>query len=341
MGTSSISRPRLARGHSFARADADQGVRLPRNRPPAWHRGAELLIKLLAGSSIAAILMIFFFVTKESLPLFFSDEIRREVLPFDMWRAVSWPGYDEPVHIWAPVSDIPKYGLWPLICGTVKVTCISVAIAAPLGIAAAVYVALYARPGVRELIKPAIELLSGIPSVVLGFLALIVLASALQSALHLDTRLSALLAGVALSIALIPIIFTMTEEALRAVPRTYSEASIALGAARWQTTLFVVLPAAGPGMAAGLALAFGRAVGETMIVLMASGNAAILSANPLDPTRTLSATIAAELAEVVFGGAHYTVLFFIGSLLFAVTFLVNLLGGMVIERMKRRLGGVA
>ncbi|HMC95383.1 MAG TPA: ABC transporter permease subunit, partial [Polyangia bacterium] len=169
--------------------------------------------------------------------------------------------------------------------------------------------------------------------------ALMIMASWFQNLLGLESRLNALVSGVALSFAVIPVIFTFAEEALRAVPRSYVEASTALGAARWQTIAQVVLPAASPGIAAGVALGLGRAVGETMIVLMASGNAAIISASLVDSTRTISATIAAELAEVVFGGAHYTVLFFLGTLLFLTTFCINTLGDWAIRRMKIRLGG--
>ena len=183
----------------------------------------------------------------------------------------------------------------------------------------------------REVVKPVVELLAGIPSVVLGFFALMVMASWMQDALGLESRLNAIVAGLALSFAIIPVIFTISEEAFGAVPRSYVEASIALGAARWQTVLRVVLPAASPGLAAGVALGLGRAVGETMIVLMASGNAAILSGRFDESVRTLSATIAAELAEVVFGGAHYTVLFYLGTLLFIITFVVNMLGEQAIS----------
>lgn len=309
-----------------------------RRRAPLWHLLAERGIQILAATAILAIALIFVFVAKESLPLFFSEEVRQEVSFGSLWLAQLWEGYDAPEFIWQPVSDVPKYNLLPLLTGTLKVTVISLVIAAPVGIAAAVYVSQYASRRLRELIKPVVELLAGIPSVVLGVFALIVLATWLQDLLGLDSRLSALLAGVALSIALVPVVFTMSEEALGAVPRKFVEASIALGAARWQTTLFVVLPAAAPGIAAAVALAFGRAIGETMIVLIASGNAAILSWSVEDSTRTLSATIAAELAEVVFGGAHYTVLFFIGSLLFVITFLINSAGGWAIDRMRRRLG---
>ncbi|MFO0726219.1 MAG: phosphate ABC transporter permease subunit PstC [Myxococcota bacterium] len=301
-------------------------------------RLAEILIHLLAGTAIVAVALIFLFVAKEALPLFFSEEVMKEVTLAKMWFAQQWPGYDAAEHVWQPISEVPKYGLWPLIIGSVKVTLVAMLIATPLGVGAAVWVAEFARPRLRSWLKPIVELMAGIPSVVLGFFALIVLATWLQDTFDLDSRLSALLAGIGLSFALIPIIFTMADEALRAVPRSYVEASTALGARRYQTVLQVLLPAAAPGIFAGLALAFGRAIGETMIVLMASGNAAIVSASLLDSTRTLPATVAAELAEVVFGGAHYTVLFFIGALLFVLTFAVNLAGGAIIERMKLRLG---
>jgi phosphate transport system permease protein len=249
-----------------------------------------------------------------------------------------WPGYDAPEYIWQPVSDTATYSVWPLLVGTIKVTLVAMVVAVPLAVGSALYVSQYARPRVREIVKPVVELLAGVPSVVLGFFALMVMASWMQNTFGLESRLNAIVAGIALSFAIIPVIFTISEEAFGAVPRSYVEASVALGAARWQTVMRVVLPAASPGIAAGVALGLGRAVGETMIVLMASGNAAILSAVLSESVRTLSATIAAELAEVVFGGAHYTVLFYLGTLLFLVTFLVNSAGDWIIHRMKRRLG---
>lgn len=310
-------------------------------RRPTSHRIAEVLIHVLAGTAIAAMILIFLFIGKETLPLLFSDEIRSEVTLTSMWFAKLWPGYEEATHVWQPVSEVPKYAMWPLVAGTIKVTVISMAIAVPVGVGAALWVAVYAPRRLREVIKPVIELLAGIPSVVLGFFALIVLATWMQDTFDLDSRLSALLAGAALSIAIIPVIFTVSEEAFRAVPRTYVEASAALGARKYQTVLRVIVPSASPGIAAAVALGLGRAVGETMIVLMASGNAAILSPSLTDSTRTLSATIAAELAEVVFGSGHYTVLFFIGTLLFFITFVINLLGSAAISHMRVKLGGRA
>jgi len=306
--------------------------------PPRWHKAAEVVIKLMALAAILAVVLIFVFVAREALPLLTSGEVHKEVTLTKMWTAQQWPGYDQPDHVWQPVSEIPKYGLWPLIAGTVKVTLVAMFFGVPLGVGAALFVSQYAPTRMREIVKPTVELLAGIPSVVLGFFGLMVMATWMQDVFGLESRLNALVAGLALSFAIIPVIFTISEEAFGAVPRSYVEASVALGAARWQTILRVVLPAAGPGIAAGVALGLGRAVGETMIVLMASGNAAILSAAFSDSVRTLSATIAAELAEVVFGGAHYTVLFYLGTLLFITTFIVNFAGDWIINRMKRRLG---
>jgi phosphate transport system permease protein len=312
--------------------------RLRLSPAPFWHRAAEWLLRVLAISAVVAIVLILLFIAKEAAPLFYSHIVRAEVTLSKMWWPQLWPGYDESASIWQPVSEIPKFGIWPLILGTIKVTIVAMVVAVPLGVGAALYVSEYARPRTREIVKPVVELLAGIPSVVLGFFALMVMATWFQHLFNLESRLNALVSGVALSFAVIPVIFTLAEEALRAVPRSYIEASTALGAARWQTVVRVVLPAASPGIAAGVALGLGRAVGETMIVLMASGNAAIVSGNFADSTRTIAATIAAELAEVVFGGAHYTVLFFLGTLLFLATFAVNTVGDWAIRRMKRKLG---
>ena len=305
---------------------------------PFWHRAAEWVLRVLAASAVVAIILILVFIAKEAAPIFYSGVVRAEVTLTKMFVPQLWPGYDEAGSVWQPVSEIPKFGIWPLILGTLKVTVVAMAVSVPLGVGAALYVSQYAGPSTREVVKPIVELLAGIPSVVLGFFALMVMASWFQNLFGFESRLNALVSGVALSFAVIPVIFTLAEEAFGAVPRSFVEASTALGAARWQTILRVVLPAASPGIAAGVALGLGRATGETMIVLMASGNAAIVSGSLADSTRTISATIAAELAEVVFGGAHYTVLFFLGTLLFLATFAINTVGDWAILRMKRKLG---
>ena len=224
---------------------------------------------------------------------------------------------------WLPVSDHPRYGLIPLFVGTLKITLLAILFAAPIAILAALFTASFAPPWLREIIKPAIELLAGFPSVVIGFFALMVMASFFQNIFGYDGRLNAFVGGVAMALAAIPIIYTITEDALTAVPRTYTEASLALGASKWQTSLFVVLPAATPGVFAAILLGIGRVFGETMIALMATGNAAMTSLNPFESVRTLAATIGAEMAEVVFGDMHYSVLFLIGSLLFVFPFSLN------------------
>jgi phosphate transport system permease protein len=175
----------------------------------------------------------------------------------------------------------------------------------------------------KEILKPVIEIIAGFPSVVIGFFCLITLATIFQDFFGNTYRLNAFVAGIGIAIAVIPIIYTVAEDSMSFVPSNLKEASLALGASRWQTAFHVVLPAALPGIFAAIILGFGRAFGETMIVLMATGNAALMSLDIFEPVRTLSATIGAEMAEVEFHGVHYGVLFLIGSFLFVFTFLLN------------------
>ena len=241
---------------------------------------------------------------------------------------------------WVPVSENPRYGIIALIIGTFKITIISILFAAPIAILAALYTASFASRRMKEIIKPTIELLAGFPSVVIGFFALMVLASFLQSMFHYDTRLNSFVGGIAMGIAAIPIIFTITEDALTAVPKTFNEASLALGASKWQTAFFVILPAATPGIFAAVLLGIGRVFGETMIALMATGNAALMGLNPFESVRTLAATIGAEMAEVVFGDTHYNVLFLIGSLLFIFTFILNAIAEFYVKgKLMKRIQG--
>lgn len=299
----------------------------------------EKFIALSALSALVAIFLIFAFIFKESIPIFTDPEIKEEASVDKMVFKQEYYEGREAKWSWQPNSEVPKYSLLPLFIGTLKAALIAMLFAVPLGVGAAVYSAEFASRRTREFIKPIIELLAGIPSVVLGFLALIVLATFLQKTFGFVFRLNAINAGIALGLAVIPIVFTVAEDAMTSVPRSLRDAALALGANPWQVSLTVVLPAALPGIAAGIVLGFGRAIGETMIVLMASGNAAIISANLTDSMRTISATIAAELAEVVFGSAHYSVLFFLGTLLFVFTFLVNLGGDYVLGRLKVKFQG--
>jgi phosphate transport system permease protein len=299
----------------------------------------EKLITVTAFSALVAILLIFVFIFKEALPIFTTPEVQKEAgLNKLLFKQVYREG-QEAKWKWQPESDTPKFSLLPLFVGTLKAALVAMLFAVPLGVGAAIYSSEFASKRMREIIKPVVELLAGIPSVVLGFFALMVLATVLQKALGLTFRLNALNAGIALGLAVIPIIFTVAEDAMTSVPRSLRDAALAVGASPWQVSFTMVLPAALPGIAAGLVLGFGRAIGETMIVLMASGNAAIISGSFTDSIRTLSATIAAELAEVVFGSTHYNVLFFIGTLLFVFTFLINLGGDLFLAKLKERLYG--
>lgn len=243
-------------------------------------------------------------------------------------------------NVWMPVSDVPRYGMVPLVVGTIKITLIGILFAAPLAILAALFSAAFSPKWLKEIIKPAVEILAGFPSVVVGFFALMVMATFLQQVFGYSTRLNAFVGGIAMALAAIPIIFTITEDVMTAVPSTYKEASLALGASKWQTAFFVTLPAATPGIFAAILLGIGRIFGETMIALMATGNAALTSLNPFESVRTLAATIGAEMAEVVFGDTHYNVLFLIGSLLFVFTFSLNALAEFYVKgRLMRRFQG--
>jgi len=246
----------------------------------------------------------------------------------------------KPAFLWQPVSQKPKFNLIPLFAGSLKVTAIGLAIATPLAILAAIFTVTFASKRLKEIIKPFIEIIAGFPSVVIGFFALMTLASLFKELFGTEYRLNAFVAGAGIAIAVIPIIYTVAEDAMNFVPRNIKEASLSLGATRWQTVWRVVLPAATPGIFAAVILGFGRAFGETMIVLMASGNAALLSWDLFEPIRTLSATIGAEMAEVEFRGVHYGVLFLIGAILFVFTFTLNALAEFYIKkRLVRKMQG--
>lgn len=277
-----------------------------------------------------------------------TDDSTQTAAEEDNYQVSSGSGHDENqaalktlmTKDWVPVSDKPRYGMLSLIIGTFKITIISILFAAPIAILAALYTASFAGKRMKEIIKPAIELLAGFPSVVIGFFALMVLATFLQDVFQYDTRLNAFVGGIAMGIAAIPIIFTITEDALTAVPKSFYEASLALGASKWQTAFFVILPAATPGIFAAILLGIGRVFGETMIALMATGNAALMDLSPFQSVRTLAATIGAEMAEVVFGDTHYNVLFLIGSLLFIFTFVLNAIAEFYVKgKLMKRIQG--
>jgi phosphate transport system permease protein len=307
-------------------------------------------IQSVAFLCLSIIALIFFFVFREAAPIVWG-EVKVVEETHDLGESESYG--DEPItdessapivetlelqaeasdeiiglaHVagkeWQPVSLQPRFGIMPLVVGSLKVTLIALLLATPIGILAALYTSTFAPKWAKEFMKPTIEILAGIPSVVIGFFALVILASVLQNLFGYESRLNSFVGGVAMALAVIPIIYTVSEDAIAAIPTPLTAASLALGATPWETALFVVLPAATPGVFAAIILGFGRAFGETMIVLMATGNAALISPDIFESVRTLSATIGAEMAEVVFGDPHYRMLFFLGTVLFVVSFGLN------------------
>jgi phosphate transport system permease protein len=227
---------------------------------------------------------------------------------------------------WYPIEA--HFALWPLLLGSITVTIGALVIAIPLGVGTAVYISEVAPAWVDELLKPLVEILAGLPSVVLGFIGILVLSPFIRRSLGLPTGLTAFTGAILLGWAAIPTIVSVAEDALHAVPRSYREASMALGATRWQTIWSVTVPAARSGVLTAIMLGMGRVIGETMAVMMVTGNAPVSTVawNTLfSPVRTMTATIAAEMGEVANGSTHYQVLFLIGILLFVMSLVINLL----------------
>lgn len=237
--------------------------------------------------------------------------------------------------IWISLSHI--FGLLPLLSGTLLVTFVALIISVPLSIMTAIYISEYANEKSREALKILIETMSALPSVVLGYMGLYVIAGPIKNIFHLNTGLTAFTGGILLALMAMPTMISISEDSLRALDKSYKEASLALGANKLETIIKILLPAAFPGIFAGIMLGFGRIVGETMTVLMVTGNSPNLTANFLAPVRTMTATIAAEMGEVVHGSDHYYSLFAIGLVLFIISFITNTLGDYFIQ--KSRKGG--
>jgi phosphate transport system permease protein len=238
---------------------------------------------------------------------------------------------------WYPIEAY--FGLLPLIGGSLLVTIGAALIAMPIGLGTAIFIAEVAPRWAREILKPMVEVLAGIPSVVLGFIGMIVLAPQLRVLLNLPTGLSALTGAVLLAVISLPTIVSVAEDALDSVPRAYRDAALALGATRWQTIWRVTVPAARSGVLTAVMLGLGRAIGETMTVMMVTGNAPVTPTSLaafLAPTRTMTATIAAEMGEVATGSTHYHVLFFIGIVLFLISMVVNVTASSVVFRTRKR-----
>jgi phosphate transport system permease protein len=281
----------------------------------------EGLVHLCGFSAVLFVFGIFFFVFREGQDFLF--------------HRLDWKQFLTSTE-WYPDSHSNKrYGVLALIVGTLSVTSLAMAIAVPFGLGAAIYVSEFSKGRTREVLKVAIELLAAIPSVVWGFVGLMILNPLIIDVFSAPIGLNVLNGALLLALMSVPIMVSIGEDALKAVPDTYREAAEAMGATRWQVTWRVLLPAARNGLLAAVLLGVGRAIGETMAVLMATGHAVNIPKSPLDSVRTLTATIAAELGEASRGGDHYQVLFVIGMLLFAMTFLVNLTADLVIRGVRR------
>lgn len=286
-----------------------------------WHE--FVITRLIRASGYSAILfvaLIFFFLVREGVPAFFETEFS------SLFSAR-----------WYPIEEY--YGILPLITGSLMVTLGATLVAVPLGLGTAIYISEIAPRWVREVLKPLVELLGGLPSVVLGFLGILVLSPYLRVLLDLPTGLTAFTGSLLLGAIAVPTVVSVAEDALDAVPRAYREGAWALGATRWQTIWRVTFPAARSGVLTAVMLGVGRAIGETMTVMMVTGNAPVLATslgNLFLPVRTMTATIAAEMGEVASGSTHYHVLFFIGMVLFLISLGVNIAASSVVFRTKKR-----
>lgn len=277
------------------------------------------IIQIAGFSSILIVLLIFLFLLREGLPAL------SEVSFSDLFATR-----------WYPIEDL--FGILPLFSGSLLVTFFSILIAIPFGVGTAIYIAEVAPRRVKEILKPMIELLAGIPSVVLGFIGIVFLSPALREWLNLPTGLTAFTGALLLALISIPTIVSVGEDALNAVPQSYREASYALGITRWQTIWRVTLPAARSGMITAVMLGISRTLGETMAVMMVTGNAPTMFKGIVSlfkPTRTMTATIASEMGEVASGSTHYHVLFFIGIVLFLFSLIINIVSNHFSEKNRK------
>jgi phosphate transport system permease protein len=306
---------------------------IKRRRRDAGEVLIEAALRLSGYVAVILIGLIFAFLFKEGLQALF----RIPLGEFLSTTVTDYQGNPKVVRLWQPVGATPKYSLLPLLCGSFLVAVPATLLAGVLGIGCGVYLAELAGHRTRELLKPAIELLAGIPTVVVGFLCLASLGTLVQNALGTTFRLNAFVGALGVALVTVPLIASLTEDALRAVPDELRSAAYGLGSTRWQVISRVSVPAAVSGIAAALILGMGRALGETMIVLMATGNAALITLDVFSSVRTMTATIAAELGAVAQGGEQYQALFLVGGLLLTITFTMNLIAELVIERMRRRL----
>ena len=282
-------------------------------------------IRIAGSSSILFIMLIFIFLLREGLPVL--GELSLSSLFSTRWY---------------PIEDL--FGILPLLSGSLIVTIFSILIALPLGVGTAIYIGEIAPQNVKEYLKPLVEILAGIPSVVLGFIGILVLSPLLRRAFNLPTGLTAFSGAVLLALISIPTIASIAEDALYSVPKSYRDASYALGATKWQTIWGVVIPAARSGILTAVMLGIGRSLGETMAVMMVTGNAPTVFtgiASFIAPVRTMTATIASEMGEVASGSTHYHMLFFIGIILFLVSLAINIASAALLQKRGKKARGVS
>jgi phosphate transport system permease protein len=294
---------------------------------PRWkiaaEKGFEMVIRLCGISAVLFLLGIFYFVFIKAAPLLGSEKFSLTQFLFSTE--------------WYPTSEVNvRYGALALIVGSLSVTGLAMALAVPFSLGAAVFVSEFCGPKLKETLKIVIELLAAIPSVVWGFIGLTIMKHLIERVTGAPVGVNMLNGGIILALMCVPIIVSIGEDALKAVPDSYREAALALGATRWQLVYKVLLPAARNGLLAAVLLGVGRAVGETMAVLMATGHSVQIPHGILDSVRTLTATIAAELGETPENSDHYRVLFMIGVLLFSITFVINLAADLVIRGLRRK-----
>lgn len=276
----------------------------------------EWTIRLCGWSAILFVFSIFFFIFREAAPIF---------------GELNWLEFFTSTQ-WQPSSEVhPRYGILALLVGTVSVTTLAMLVAVPLGLGAAVFISEFCTGKLKESLKILIELLAAIPSIVWGFIGYMVLGPIIIKLTGAPVGVNLLNGGLILGLMSVPIIVSVGEDALKAVPDSFREAAVSLGASRWEVVYRVLFPAAKNGLLAAVLLGVGRAIGETMAVLMCTGHAVQIPHSLLDPVRTLTATIASELGESAAGDPHYRVLFVIGLVLFAITFAVNVIADLIVK----------
>ena len=281
--------------------------------------GMRRLFMGIALASVTILFLILAFLVWEGIPIF------KTVSVGDFLSGIYWYPTDEPAD----------FGVLPLIAGSIAVSLLSAVVSIPLGVMTAIYLAEIARPRIKEWVKPLVELLAALPSVVIGFFGLVVVGPFLQKVFDIPVGLNLLNASLMLAFMSIPTICSISEDAIHSVPASFREASLALGATRLETIIRVVLPASMSGVSTGVILGMSRAIGETMVVLMVAGGAAIVPGSIFDPVRPMPASIAAEMAEAPFRGEHYHALFAIGIVLFCMTLAFNLLADHVAGRFRK------